>query len=384
MVNVTTFMVATTAMLLGINALDVKAAEQIKMGLEDAQVIPASASAHAAAAASSSVSDVYKAAVESVLVQAAVVKAENNKNGETRMAADSIFNDIIADFGKFIDSLLHPSIDLPSVDLPDVALPSVELPSVNVGLGVSVGDASSVSSVIKPTPKPTPKASLKHNKRAIYDMDGSYSESSASISETSNEYSAQDFPAASASASASAAYYMPHAASVKAVLKARRSEAYASASSAWASASASASASAEEAAISAAPEMWDQVMVRRSADADVSEEEDQIYSKAQFGFDLGDLIGDRIKDEIGKKIQSEIGKNIQSEIGKNIASAIKSIPKTSIDFDALRSSLLKQFSSGSSNSAEESSSVKLPSISLPAPSANKTPSPAPTTSASKH
>lgn len=70
-------MVATTAMVLGIHALDVNAAEQIKMGLEDAQVIPASAAANAAASAS--VSDVYKAAVESVLVQAAVVKAENCK-----------------------------------------------------------------------------------------------------------------------------------------------------------------------------------------------------------------------------------------------------------------------------------------------------------------
>lgn len=164
------------------------------------------------------------------------------------MAADNIFNDIIADFGKFIDSLLHPSIDLPSVDLPDVALPSV-----NVGFGIGLGDAASSSSVAKPTPKPTPKAKLMHNKRAIYDMDGSYSESSASAPEASNEYSAQDFYAASASASASEANYLPHAASVKAVLKARRSEAYASASSAWAAASvsASASASAEEAAISA-------------------------------------------------------------------------------------------------------------------------------------
>lgn len=72
-------MVATTAMVLGINALDVNAAEKIKVGLENAQVIPASASASAAAAASASVSDVYKAAVESVLVQAAVVKAENCK-----------------------------------------------------------------------------------------------------------------------------------------------------------------------------------------------------------------------------------------------------------------------------------------------------------------
>lgn len=70
-------MVATTAMVLGINALDVKSAEEIKMGLQGAQVIPASASAYAAASAS--VSDVYKAAVESVLVQAAIVKAENSK-----------------------------------------------------------------------------------------------------------------------------------------------------------------------------------------------------------------------------------------------------------------------------------------------------------------
>lgn len=79
MVNVTTFMIATTAMVMGINALDVNAAEQIKMGLEEAQVIPASASEYAAEAASASVSDVYKAAVESVLVQAAIVKAENSK-----------------------------------------------------------------------------------------------------------------------------------------------------------------------------------------------------------------------------------------------------------------------------------------------------------------
>lgn len=110
--------------------------------------------------------------------------------------------------------------------------------------------------------------------------------------------------------------------------------------------------------------MWDQAMVRRSADAEVSEEDDQVYSQAQFGFDLGDLIGDRIKDEIGKNIRSEIGKNIQSEIGKNIASAIKNIPKTSVDFDALRSSLLQQFSSGTSDAAEESSSVEAPSASL--------------------
>ncbi|KAL9538172.1 hypothetical protein MBANPS3_011142 [Mucor bainieri] len=377
MVNVTTFMVATTAMVLGINALDVKAAEQIKLGLEDAQVIPSSASAYAAASASASVSDVYKAAVESVLVQAAVVKAENNNNGETHLAADNIFNDIIADFGKFIDGLLHPNIDLPSVDLPDVALPSVD-----VGFGIGFGDATPSSSVAKPTPKTTPKAKLQHKKRAIYDMDGSYSESSASVSEAFNEYSAQDILAASASASASEAYYIPHAASVKAVLKARRSEAYASASSAWASASASASA--DEAAISAAPEMWDQVMVRRSADAEVSEEEDQVYSEAQFGFDLGDLIGDRIKDEIGKNIRSEIGKNIQSEIGKNIASAIKNIPKTSIDFDALRSSLLQQFSSGTSDAAEELSSVELPSISLPDFGARKTSSPVPSSSATGH
>ncbi|CAO0794290.1 unnamed protein product [Mucor circinelloides] len=355
MVNVTTFMIATTAMVMGINALDVNAAEQIKMGLEEAQVIPASASEYAAEAASASVSDVYKAAVESVLVQAAIVKAENNNNGEVHLAADNIFNDIIADFGKFIEGLLHPSIDLPSVDLPSVDLPNVNLPSASVGLNIgsplSLSVAQTPKSTPKPTPEPTPKGKLQLNKRAIYDMDGSYSESSASESEASNEYSAQDFYPASASASASEAYYLPHAASVKAVLKARRSEAYASAS---ARASASASASAFEAAISAAPEMWDQVMVRRSAEAEVSEEEDQIYSEAQLGF-IGDLIGDRIKDEIGKNIASEIGKNIQSEIGKNIASAISNIPKSSIDFDALRSSLVQQFSSSSSSEAPSSS-----------------------------
>lgn len=270
MVNVTTFMIATTAMVMGINALDVNAAEQIKMGLEEAQVIPASASEYAAEAASASVSDVYKAAVESVLVQAAIVKAENSKcfiygwqfqwltisnidnNGGVHLAADNIFNDIIADFGKFIEGLLHPSIDLPSVDLPSVDLPNVNLPSASVGLNIgsplSLSVAQTPKSTPKPTPEPTPKGKLQLNKRAIYDMDGSYSESSASESEASNEYSAQDFYPASASASASEAYYLPHAASVKAVLKARRSEAYASAS---ARASASASASAFEAAISA-------------------------------------------------------------------------------------------------------------------------------------
>ncbi|KAK4518298.1 uncharacterized protein ATC70_001650 [Mucor velutinosus] len=342
MVNVTTFMVATTAMVLGINALDVKAAEQIKMGLEDAEVIPASASVSAAASASAS--DVYKAAVESVLVQAAIVKAENLRNKKTLVTADSIFDDIIADFGKFIDSLLHPVIELPSVDLPDVALPSVQVPSVSAGLSIGFDDAASSSS--SAAAKSTPNAKLKHNKRAIYDMDGSYSESSTPASVASNEYSAQDFNAASAFASASEIHYIPPAASVKAVLKARRSEAYASASSAWA-ASASASASADEAAISAAPEMWDQVMVHRSADVEVSEE-DQVYSEAQFGVDLGDLIGDLIKDDIGK----------------NIASDIKDIPKTAIDFDALRSSLLQQFSFGTSEAAEEASSDELPSSPL--------------------
>lgn len=170
-----------------------------------------------------------------------------DNNGEVHLAADNIFNDIIADFGKFIEGLLHPTIDLPSVDLPSVNLPSASV-GLNIGSPLSLSVAQTPKPTPKPTPETTPKGKLSYNKRAIYDMDGSYSESSASESAVSNEYSAQDFYPASASASVSEAYHLPHAASVKAVLKARRSEAYASAS---ARASASASASASEAAISA-------------------------------------------------------------------------------------------------------------------------------------
>lgn len=79
MVNVSTYMVAATAMVLGINALDANSAEQVRMGLEKADVIPDS-SASALESASISAADVYKAAVESVLVQAAVIKVENCKN----------------------------------------------------------------------------------------------------------------------------------------------------------------------------------------------------------------------------------------------------------------------------------------------------------------
>ncbi|CEP07998.1 hypothetical protein [Parasitella parasitica] len=295
MVNVTTYMVAATAMVLGINALDAASAEQVKIGLEKADIIPASASASvAAAAASASAADVYKAAVESVLEQAAVVKVENNAE-EKPLAAANIFDDIVADFGKFIDGLLHPDIVLPSIDI-----------------GVVPGPSSSAKPTTSPlsppavnTPKPTPKANA--SKRAIYDMDGSYSESSASEPEASNVYSAQD-------ASASASAFAPHSASVKAVLKARRSEAYASASSARASAA--------EASVSAAPQMmWRQNVVRGSAeDLDAPEAS---FGEADFGFGLGDIIASQIK----------------SEIGKSIASAIKNIPKTSVDFDAIRSSI---------------------------------------------
>lgn len=79
MVNVSTYMVAVTAMVLGINALDANSAEQVRVELENANVISGS-SASASAPASASVADVYKAAVESVLAQAAVVKVENSKN----------------------------------------------------------------------------------------------------------------------------------------------------------------------------------------------------------------------------------------------------------------------------------------------------------------
>lgn len=81
MVNVSTYMAVATAMVLGINALDANSAEQVKLYLENADVVSdSSAFASASASASASISDVYKAAVESVLAQAAVVKVENSKN----------------------------------------------------------------------------------------------------------------------------------------------------------------------------------------------------------------------------------------------------------------------------------------------------------------
>lgn len=236
--------------------------------------------------------------------------------------------------------MIHPETTLPSVDIEAIA------------------DSSSFSST---APKPTPKVSS-HSKRAIYDMDGSYSDFFVPEAEASNVYSAQDFSAsASASAFASEAY-APHVASVKAVLKARRGEASASASSAWASASVSA-ASASISAVSnkiysksiqkltfryfflfqlknQAPEMWEQNMmkkVRRSVEPEVAE----ASLENAFDFDIGDIIASHIK----------------SEIGKSIISAIKNIPKTSIDFDALRSSLAEIFSATSEGTDESSSSA---------------------------
>jgi hypothetical protein len=51
MVNISSYMLATTAMTMGINALGVASAEQMQSALENASVLPASASASASASA---------------------------------------------------------------------------------------------------------------------------------------------------------------------------------------------------------------------------------------------------------------------------------------------------------------------------------------------
>jgi hypothetical protein len=51
MVNLSTYMVATTAMIMGINALDSASAAHIQNALENASILPASASASASAVA---------------------------------------------------------------------------------------------------------------------------------------------------------------------------------------------------------------------------------------------------------------------------------------------------------------------------------------------
>lgn len=47
MVNISAYMVAATAMILGINALDTASAQQIQSALENASVLPGSVSASA-------------------------------------------------------------------------------------------------------------------------------------------------------------------------------------------------------------------------------------------------------------------------------------------------------------------------------------------------
>lgn len=62
MVNLTTYMIATTAMIMGISALDHASVEQVREALKASHIIPAVASASA--------SDYAPAAVASMIVEA--------------------------------------------------------------------------------------------------------------------------------------------------------------------------------------------------------------------------------------------------------------------------------------------------------------------------